>query len=212
MSSLDHLFARNREWARQRVAAQPDFFLRLSRQQAPKYLWLGCSDSRVPANEILGLDPGEVFVHRNVANLAVHSDLNFLSVLQFAVEFLGVEHVIVTGHYGCGGVRASLADRQLGLVDHWLRHLRDINERHRELMDRTADPAAREDLLVELNVRTQVLNVARTPIVQDAWRQGRPLTVHGWVYRLLDGILHDLGCSVSRQDEIGDTHRLVPQA
>lgn len=208
MTDLDHLFARNREWARKRTEAEPDFFDRLSHQQAPRYLWLGCSDSRVPANEIMGLDPGEVFVHRNVANIAVHSDLNFLSVLQFAVEFLGVEHVIVAGHYGCGGVRAALGSRQLGLVDHWLRHLRDIHERHRERIAKATDAGAREDLLVELNVRTQVLNVARTPIVQDAWRHGKPLTVHGWVYRLRDGILHDLGVSVSRQEEIGETYRL----
>lgn len=208
VDDLCELLARNRDWARRRVAAQPDFFLRLSRQQAPRYLWLGCSDSRVPANEILGLDPGEVFVHRNIANLAVHSDLNFLSVLQFAVEFLRVEHVIVTGHYGCGGVRAALDDRPLGLVDNWLRHLRDVHARHRTRLAALEVAAAREDLLVELNVREQVQNVARTPIVQAAWAQGRRVTVHGWVYRLLDGILHDLGCAVDGPAGIEDEYRL----
>jgi carbonic anhydrase len=208
MDDLAELLDRNREWARRRVEAQPDFFLRLSRQQAPRYLWLGCSDSRVPANEILGLDPGEVFVHRNVANLAVHSDLNFLSVLQFAVEFLRVQHVIVTGHYGCGGVRAALGEKPLGLVDNWLRHLRDVHARHRDRMEALADASAREDLLVELNVRAQVLNVARTPIAQAAWAQGRRLTIHGWVYRLLDGILHDLGCAIDGLDGIEDEYRL----
>lgn len=208
MDDVAELLDRNREWARRRVEAQPDFFLRLSRQQAPRYLWLGWSDSRVPANEILGLDPGEVFVHRNVANLAVHSDLNFLSVLQFAVEFLRVEHVIVTGHYGCGGVRAALGDKPLGLVDNWLRHLRDVHARHRARIEALADPAGREDLLVELNVRAQVLNVARTPIAQAAWAQGRRLTIHGWVYRLLDGILHDLGCAIDGPDGIEDEYRL----
>jgi carbonic anhydrase len=208
MDDLAELLGRNRAWARRRVEAQPDFFLRLSQQQAPRYLWLGCSDSRVPANEILGLDPGEVFVHRNVANLAVHSDLNFLSVLQFAVEFLRVEHVIVTGHYGCGGVRAALGDKPLGLVDNWLRHLRDVHARHHQRIEALAEATAREDLLVELNVRAQVLNVARTPIAQAAWAQGRRLTVHGWVYRLLDGILHDLGCAIDGRDGIEDEYRL----
>ncbi len=205
---MEDLFARNRAWAARRVEADPDFFARLSRQQAPRYMWLGCSDSRVPANEIMGLDPGEVFVHRNVANLAVHSDLNYLSVLQFAVEFLGVEHVIITGHYGCGGIRAALDNRELGLVDHWLRHVRDIHERHQQSLAEAASEEERQDLLVELNVRTQVLNVARTPIVQNAWARGQPLSVHGWVYRLQDGILHDLKCGVSGSDAIGAPYLL----
>ncbi len=205
---MEDLFERNRAWAARRVEADPDFFARLSRQQAPRYMWLGCSDSRVPANEIMGLDPGEVFVHRNVANLAVHSDLNYLSVLQFAVEFLGVEHVIITGHYGCGGIRAALDNRELGLVDHWLRHVRDIHERHQQSLAEAASEEERQDLLVELNVRTQVLNVARTPIVQNAWARGQPLRVHGWVYRLQDGILHDLKCGVGGADAIGAPYRL----
>jgi carbonic anhydrase len=207
---MEQLFARNREWARRRVEQDPDFFARLSRQQAPRYLWIGCSDSRVPANEILGLDPGEVFVHRNVANLAAHGDLNFLSVLQFAVEFLRVEHVIVTGHYGCGGIKAALGTRQLGLVDHWLRPVRDIHERHRAEIERAGDARAREDRLVELNIRAQVLNVARTPVVQAAWAEGQRLAIHGWVYRLHDGLLHDLGCTIDHPGEIGDTHQLRP--
>ena len=204
---MDELFARNREWARRRVEADPDFFARLSRQQAPRLMWLGCSDSRVPANEIMGLDPGEVFVHRNVANLAVHSDLNFLSVLQFAVEFLKVEHVIVTGHYGCGGIRAALGNCQLGLVDHWLRQVRDLRERHRDELEDAGDAEAREDRLVEFNVKRQVLNVAGNPIVQNAWARGQPLTVHGWVYRLHDGILHDLGCQIDGREGIDEPHR-----
>ena len=206
---MDDLLARNRAWAARRTAADPDFFPRLSRQQAPRYFWLGCSDSRVPANEILDLDPGEVFVHRNVANLAVHSDLNFLSVLQFAVDVLRVEHVIVTGHYGCGGVRAALGSRQLGIVDYWLRHIRDVHERYREAIEAAADAEEREDRLCELNVETQVMNVARTPIVQAAWARGRTLAVHGLVYRLRDGILHDLGYRVSRPEEIGEPHQLT---
>jgi carbonic anhydrase len=205
---MEELFARNRAWAARRVEADPDFFARLSRQQAPRYMWLGCSDSRVPANELMGLDPGEVFVHRNVANLAVHTDLHFLSVLQFAVAFLGVEHVIVTGHYGCGGIRAALGSRELGLVDHWLRHVRDIHERHQERLAREPASEGRQDLLVELNVRTQVLNVARTPIVQSAWARGRALSVHGWVYRLQDGILRDLDCDIGSPDAIGEPYRV----
>ena len=206
---MEHLLARNRAWAARRTAADPDFFARLSRQQAPRYLWLGCSDSRVPANEILDLDPGEVFVHRNVANLAVHSDVNFLSVLQFAVDVLRVEHVIVTGHYGCGGVRAALGSQRLGIVDYWLRHIRDVHERHRDVIEAASDYEEREDRLCELNVKTQVMNVARTPIVQAAWARGQALTVHALVYRVRDGILHDLGYRVSRPEEIGGPHQLT---
>jgi carbonic anhydrase len=206
---MEELFERNREWARRRAEADPDFFPRLSRQQAPRYLWLGCSDSRVPANEIMGLDPGEVFVHRNVANLAVHTDMNFLAVLQFAVEFLKVEHIIVTGHYGCGGIRAALENRQLGLLDHWLRHIRDIREQHMAKLGRAGDDEARSDMLVELNVETQLLNVAGTPIVQAAWSRGQAITLHGWVYRLHDGILRDLGIKVSGPGEISEAHRLL---
>jgi carbonic anhydrase len=207
---MEELFARNRAWAQKRIEADPDFFARLSRQQAPRYFWLGCSDSRVPATEILGLDPGSVFVHRNIANLAQHTDLNFLAVLQFAVEYLKVEHIIVTGHYGCGGVRAALGTRQLGLVDYWLRSLRDIHERYQNLLEDAPSPEAREDLLVELNVETQVMNVARTPIVQNAWARGQSLTVHGWIYGVQDGILRDLGYKVSRTEEIGEPHQFWP--
>jgi carbonic anhydrase len=206
---MDDLLARNRAWAARRTAADPDFFPRLSRQQAPRYFWLGCSDSRVPANEILDLDPGEVFVHRNVANLAVHNDLNFLAVLQFAVDVLRVEHVIVTGHYGCGGVRAALGQQRLGIVDYWLRYIRDVHERYREAIEAAAGPEEREDRLCELNVETQVMNIARTPIVQAAWARGQALTMHGLVYRLHDGILHDLGYRVSRPEEIGEPHQLT---
>ena len=163
----------------------------------------------MPANEILDLDPGEVFVHRNVANLAVHNDLNFLAVLQFAVDVLRVEHVIVTGHYGCGGVRAALGQQRLGIVDYWLRYIRDVHERYREAIEAAAGPEEREDRLCELNVETQVMNIARTPIVQAAWARGQALTMHGLVYRLHDGILHDLGYRVSRPEEIGEPHQLT---
>ncbi len=205
---LDELLERNRRWAEARVKADPEFFARLAKQQQPKLLWIGCSDARVTANSLLDLDPGEVFVHRNIANLANHNDLNYLSVLQFAVEFLEVERIIVCGHYGCGGIRAAMSPRQLGLIDNWVRTIRDIRERYRLEIGQAEDPQEREDLLCELNVVTQTNNVARTPIVQNAWGRGRKLSVHGVVYRVRDGILHDLGCELSGPDEVGDTHRL----
>jgi carbonic anhydrase len=208
---VDDLFENNRRWAAARLRADPGFFERLAKQQTPRYMWIGCSDARVSADALLGLDPGEVFVHRNIANLAIHSDLNYLSVLQFAVEYLQVEHIIVCGHYGCGGVRAALSPRQLGLIDNWLRHIRDIRERYDSEFAETGRPEAEEDLLVELNTLTQAHNVARTPIVQNSWAKGRPLTVHGWVYRVRDGILHDLGCRISNPSGIGDLHRLAPR-
>jgi carbonic anhydrase len=191
MSSLQHLLERNRRWSQQVHGATPDFFQRLAAQQSPKYLWIGCSDSRVPANEIVDLLPGELFVHRNVANVVVHTDLNCLSVLQYAVDVLHVEHVIVVGHYGCGGVRAALAGKPLGLIDNWLRHVQDVAERHAGMLA-PLEGIAREDRLCELNVIEQVMHVARTTVVRDAWQRAQPLTLHGWVYGLSDGLVKDL--------------------
>ena len=193
MSSLTHLIENNRRWAAGVNARQPDFFRRLAAQQSPRYLWIGCSDSRVPANEIVDLLPGELFVHRNVANVVVHTDLNCLSVLQFAVDVLRVEHVLVVGHYGCGGVRAARQGRPLGLIDNWLRHVQDVADRHREFLAALPDDAQADDRLCELNVIAQVRHVARTTIVQDAWARGQPLTLHGWIYGLSDGLVKDLG-------------------
>ena len=193
MHSVRELFDNNRRWAAAVTARDPHFFETLSQQQFPKYLWIGCSDSRVPANEIVGLLPGELFVHRNVANVVVHTDLNCLSVLQFALDVLKVEHVIVCGHYGCGGVEAAEAGRSLGLVDNWLRHVQDVRDRHRADLDACADTTARVNRLCELNVIEQVRNVSQTTVVQDAWRRGQKLSVHGWIYSLRDGLLRDLG-------------------
>jgi len=196
MCSLDGLFANNRAWVNQRVDADPEFFTRLARQQSPKYLWIGCADSRVPANEILGLDPGEVFVHRNIANLVVHSDLNCLSVLQYAVEALKVEHIMVVGHYGCGGVQAVAERRSVGLADNWLRHIEDIAQKH-EARLAVNDDEVRGRRLVELNVVEQVANVCRTTILRRAWYRGHRVEVHGLVYGLADGLLRRVGVSVS---------------
>lgn len=186
------LFENNRNWAADIKARQPDFFSILSRQQAPNYLWIGCADSRVPANEIVGLVPGEIFVHRNVGNVVTHTDFNCLSVVQFAVDVLQVEHIIVTGHYGCGGVQAAMKPDDLGLITNWLRHIRDIYLRNREQIDALPDEAARVDLLCELNVQEQVKNVCQTTIVQAAWKRGQKLAVHGWIYGLKDGLVRDL--------------------
>ena len=194
---LDRLLQNNRAWAADRIKRDPTFFTRLEKQQAPEFLWIGCSDSRVPANEIVGLDPGELFVHRNVANLVVHTDLNCLSVLQFAVDVLKVKHVIVCGHYGCGGIRASLEKDQHGLIDNWLRHVQDVARAHEAKLEAMPDLDARVDKLCELNVIDQVQNVARTTIVQDAWRRGHAVQLHGWVYGLKDGLISDLGIQVS---------------
>lgn len=202
MQHLPHLFEQNRAWAAQRVAEQPDFFETLAGQQAPRYLWIGCADSRVPANEITGLLPGEMFVHRNVANVVVHTDLNCLSVLQYAVEVLRVEHIIVCGHYGCGGVRAAAENARFGLIDNWLRHVQEVMRAHRDLIGRITDPVQRADALCELNVVEQVMNVSRTTIVQEAWARGQEIAVHGWVYRLHDGLLRDLGMSAKSADEL----------
>jgi carbonic anhydrase len=202
---LKHLFENNQKWVEAITAEDPHFFEQLAVQQSPEYLWIGCSDSRVPANEIVGLLPGELFVHRNVANVVVHTDLNCLSVLQFAVDALKVKHVIVTGHYGCGGVKAALMNSRLGLIDNWLRHVQDVGQKHeRELAAVPADKRA--DRLCELNVIEQVLNVAQTTIVEEAWARGQELTVHGWIYALTDGKLRDLGITVSAESEVRETY------
>jgi carbonic anhydrase len=207
VTDLPGLLSNNRQWAEGVRRRDPGFFDRLARQQTPRYLWIGCSDSRVPANEIVGLLPGELFVHRNVANLVVHSDLNCLSVVQFAVEVLRVEHVIVCGHYGCSGVEVAWKRTPLGLIDNWLRHLQDVAERHSQQFTRAMTEAQSTDRLAELNVLEQVANVCRTTIVQDAWRRGQPLGVHGWIYRLQDGLLRDLGLSVTRESGLLEEQR-----
>lgn len=193
---LAGLLANNRGWAAAQTADDPDFFARLADQQRPQYLWIGCADSRVPANEIIGLPPGGVFVHRNVANLVVHTDLNCLSVIQYAVDVLQVPHIIVTGHYGCGGVAAALDPTRHGLIDNWLRHIQDVAHDHRDELG-GLEPAQRVARLCELNVVAQVVNVCRTTIVHDAWERGQELAVHGWIYDLSDGLLRDLGTTVS---------------
>ncbi len=205
MDRLAHLFAKNRAWAEEMVRTDPDFFQRLANQQAPEHLWIGCSDSRVPANQITGLLPGEVFVQRNVANLVVHTDLNCLSTLQFAVDVLKVKHIVVCGHYGCGGVRAALRNERHGLVDNWLRHVQDVRVRHQEQLDALLTEAQRLDRLCELNVIEQVVNVGQTTIVRDAWQRGEVVSVHGWVYDVSDGLLRDLGMCVG--DELTLTAR-----
>jgi carbonic anhydrase len=196
MPVLDKLLQNNKAWAAERVKGDPTFFTRLATQQAPEFLWIGCADSRVPANEIVGLDPGELFVHRNVANVVVHTDLNCLSVLQFAVDVLRVKHVIVCGHYGCGGIRAALEKDSHGLIDNWLRHVQDVARAHEVKLDAMPDFEARVDKLCELNVIDQVQNVARTTVVQDAWRRGHHVQLHGWIYGLKDGLITDLGLAV----------------
>ncbi|HEX9944458.1 MAG TPA: carbonate dehydratase [Thermoanaerobaculia bacterium] len=197
MRALSHLFANNRAWAAEMIRQDPDFFQRLSRQQAPQYLWIGCSDSRVPANQIVGLLPGEMFVHRNVANVVDPTDLNCLSVIQFAVEVLRVGHIIVCGHYGCGGVLAALRDDSLGLIDNWLRHVQNVHWKHSAELDALDTEAHRHNRLSELNVIEQVMNVSRTTTVRDAWARGQELAVHGWIYDIRDGLLRDLGICVT---------------
>ena len=194
---IRELFASNRAWAARIRQQDPDFFIKLSRQQSPRYLWIGCADSRVPANEIVGMLPGELFVHRNLANLVVHTDLNCLSVLQFAIDVLKVSHVIVCGHFGCSGVRAALRGDRVGLGDNWLRHVQDVHVRHHATIRHDAGEEAAVDRLCELNVIEQVVNVCRTTVVVDAWDRGQPLQVHGWIYDLRDGLLKDLGVSVA---------------
>lgn len=200
-TSIQTLIENNRRWAAQTELERPGYFQKLAQQQNPKYLWIGCSDSRVPANQITGLEPGEVFVHRNVANVVVHSDLNALSVIQFAVEFLKVEHILVVGHYGCGGVLATLKGARVGLADNWLRHVHDVKMRHRKRLDHLP-VAVQEDVLCEMNVIEQVGNVALTNVLQDAWARGQNVSVHGWCYGLKDGLVKDLGVSMSNRDEV----------
>jgi len=201
LKKLHHLFESNRAWADAIKEEDPEFFLRLSKQQAPEYLWIGCSDSRVPANEIVNLPPGEVFVHRNIANVVVHTDLNCLSVIQFAVEVLKVKHIIVCGHYGCGGIKASLENEEHGLIDNWLRHIKDVTRLYRDRLD-GLDQDAKLDLLCELNVIEQVTNVCNSTIVQSGWKNGAELAVHGWVYSVDDGILKDLDTTICSNSEL----------
>jgi len=201
-SALDQLFANNREWAEAMIAKDANFFKRLVSQQAPEYLWIGCSDSRVPANDIVNLLPGELFVHRNVADVVVHTDLNCLSVIQFAIDLLKVKHILVVGHYGCSGVHAALTDKRVGLADNWLRHVKDVHQKHERYLGEAIPSPKRQDRLCELNVIEQVVNVCETTIVQDAWSRGQDLTVHGWAYRLETGLVNDLGMSISSTEEM----------
>lgn len=212
MRSLRHLFERNREWAASLRAQDSRFFEELSKQQSPEYLWIGCSDSRVPANQIVGLLPGELFVHRNIANVVVHTDLNCLSVIQFAVDLLEVEHVIVVGHTGCSGVRAALDDRRIGIADIWLRHVQDVRNRHRDWLDAMPDAALRHAALCELNVLEQARNVCQTTVVQDAWARGQQVVVHGWVYGLHNGLLEDLRITVSKPQDIEPAYERALEA
>lgn len=206
MSALTHLLEKNRAWAAQIKAREPEFFAELARQQTPQYLWVGCSDSRVPANQITGLMPGEIFVHRNIANVVVHTDFNCLSVMQFAVDVLKVKHIIVCGHYGCGGVRAAMDDQRVGIVTNWLRNIQDVVHKHAAALNAIVEPAARADRLCELNAVEQAMNVCQTTIVRDAWERGQDLTVHAWVYGISDGLLRDLHLSVAGPAEIATAY------
>ncbi len=212
MESLQHLFRNNRAWADGIRSRDPEFFTKLSKQQSPEYLWIGCSDSRVPANEIVDLLPGELFVHRNIANVVVHTDLNCLSVMQFAVDVLKVKHIIVCGHYGCSGVHAALRRDRVGLADNWLRHVRDVSEKHSGCIGKAAGEEARTNLLCELNVIEQVGNVGQTTIVRDAWDRGQQLTVHGWIYGIKDGIIHSLGLSAASIEQLETQYRSATAA
>ena len=206
MRFLKNLFDQNRTWAETIRSRDPEFFTKLSRQQSPEYLWIGCSDSRVPANQIVGLLPGEIFVHRNVANVVVHTDLNCLSVLQYAVDVLHVKHVIVCGHYGCGGVQAALRNDRLGLIDNWLRHVQDVRQKHATRLAAMANEAAQSERLCELNVIEQAVNVCQTTVVQEAWARGQRLAVHGWIYGLQNGYLKDLQACITGPDELPDIY------
>jgi carbonic anhydrase len=212
MRTLRQLFDNNQAWAKGIREQDPDFFLNLSRQQSPGYLWIGCSDSRVPANQIVGLLPGELFVHRNIANLVVHTDLNCLSVMQFAVEILKVRHVIVCGHYGCSGVAAALRRDRIGLSDNWLRHVQDVREKHEKRLAGIGLGPEGHDRLCELNVIEQAFNVCHTTIVRDAWERGQSLVVHGWIYGLQDGLLSDLNMTITSLEEVGDSYRAAISA
>ena len=211
MTSIQDLFTHNRAWAAEMERTRPGFFTGLTKQQKPKFMWIGCSDSRVPANQITGLEPGEVFVHRNVANVVVHSDLNALSAIQFAVEMLKVEHIMVVGHYGCGGVLAALHGTRIGLADNWIRHIQDVRDRHRGILDAMA-PEKRPDTLVDLNVIEQVVNLCVSTVMVDAWAKGQKVTVHGWAYGVHDGLLQDLRMSVTSTDAIEPMYRSAVQA
>ena len=202
-NDIQELFEHNRQWAQAKKDREPGFFTRLAQQQNPRYMWIGCADSRVPANEIIGLDPGEVFVHRNVANVVVHSDLNALSTIQFAVEHLKVKHIVVVGHYGCAGVRAALKGLRIGLADNWLRHIQDVRLRHRKRLEHLS-PEEQEDTLCEMNVIEQVGNVALSTVLQDAWERGQNVAVHGWIYGLRDGLLKNLDVTMTRSDTVVD--------
>jgi carbonic anhydrase len=207
MTSLEDLLRRNRDWADRVRREDPGFFARLAKQQSPKYLWIGCSDSRVPANQILGLDPGEVFVHRNVANLVVHTDLNCLSAIQFAIDLLKVEHILIVGHYGCSGVHATLTGTRVGLADNWLRHVGDVMQKHEALLAEMDSVKSRHQRLCELNVIEQVLNVCQTTLVQDAWARGQAVAVHGWVYSLENGRVRQLSTGVTGANEVYAAYR-----
>lgn len=209
MRILKNLFDKNKLWAEKVKKKDPEFFHNLSRQQKPQYLWIGCSDSRVPANEIVDMLPGEIFVHRNIANMVIHTDLNCLSVIQYAVEVLKVKHIIVCGHYGCGGIMAAMDNKQHGLIDNWLRNISDIYRYYREHIDSRGSDKEKADLLCELNVIEQVANVCHTTIVQNAWKAGQELSVHGWIYSIEDGILKDLDVCTTNLDEISKTHRIT---
>lgn len=208
MRVLKHLFEQNKKWAAEIKEQHPDFFLKLAKQQSPEYLWIGCSDSRVPANQIIGLLPGEIFVHRNIANLVVHTDLNCLSVIQYAVDVLKIKHIIVCGHYGCGGIKAAWENKEHGLIDNWLLNIKDIYRYHQETIDALSNEAEKISLLCELNVAEQVANVCHTTIVQNAWKNGQELAVHGWIYSIEDGILRDLDVCVTNADELPHTHKM----
>lgn len=212
MAQIDHLFAQNRAWADSIRARDPEFFLKLSRQQSPEYLWIGCSDSRVPANEIVGLLPGEMFVHRNIANVVVHTDLNCLSVMQFAIDVLKVKHIMVVGHYGCGGVRAALRCERVGIADNWLRHVQDVCDKHRHCLNALPGEQVRTNRLCELNVIEQVANVSQTTVVRDAWDRKQDLTIHGLIYGLKDGLLRDLGLTITNLAELDTKYRAAVAA
>ena len=211
MTLLPHLFKGNLDWAEQVKKQDPTFFEKLAAQQTPEYLWIGCSDSRVPSNQIVGMMPGEIFVHRNIANVVVHTDLNCLSVLQYAVDVLKVKHIMVVGHYGCGGVRAALQNVEFGLIDNWLRNIKDVYYANEDKFAGITDEEERVDLLCELNVMTQVSHVCRTTIVQNAWRRGQEITVHGWAYSIKDGLLRDLDTNCSGQEQIPAIYRTISQ-
>lgn len=202
MKVLNNLFENNKNWAEKIKQDNPDFFSNLSKQQAPKYLWIGCSDSRVPANEIVGLLPGEIFVHRNIANVVIHTDLNCMSVIQYAVEVLKVKHIIVCGHYGCGGIQAALEDTEFGLIDNWLLHIKDISGKYNKQLNEQEKESDKLKLMCEINVIEQVKNVSRSTIVQKAWRRNQPLSVHGWIYDIHDGILRDLNMCITGNEEL----------